>query len=326
MRRVISPVLVGLGVFLIVAAALVRFYVHPTLATAPADHDSETALEAADAEIFNSDPEVLAPETTDLAILSITVADTEADAPDGVSVWHNSTTVRKDDGSIFQQTRERAAFDSVSGAGVECESCDTWEEIATDERVDVTFEGQIYKFPFNTQQQDYEVWDGTLGEATTATYEGEETIDGLDVYEFVQVIEPTVVETREVPGSVFGSDETSVQAELVYGMTRTQYIEPVTGAPIDRVEERTQELVYDGVRVPAFVGTVRYTDDQVASTVDDVSSQAPILGGMRGLFPLIGLVLGLVLIAVGILLGRGHRSRGRHDAASDSPDRPMVSA
>lgn len=326
MRRVISPVLVGFGVFLIVAAALVRFYAYPTLAKAPADQDSSTQLEAIDAEIFNSDPEVLAPETTDLSILSVTVADTEADAPDGVSVWHNSTTVRRDDGSIFQQTRERAAFDSVSGAGVECEECGTWEEVAEGERADATFEGQVYKFPFDTQKQDYEVWDGTLGEATTATFEGVEEIQGLEVYEFVQVIEPTVVETREVPGSVFGSDEESVDADLVYSMTRTQYIEPVTGAPIDRVEERTQELVYDGTAVPAFNGTVQYTDEQVETTVDDVGGQAPFLGGMRGLYPLLMLILGGVLVVAGLLLGRGNHTPGKHDAEADTPDRPMVSA
>jgi hypothetical protein len=326
MRRVISPVLVGFGVFLIVAAALVRFYAYPTLATAPADQDSSTHLEAVGAEIFNSDPEVLAPETTDLSILSVTVADTEADAPDGVSVWHNSTTVRRDDGSIFQQTRERAAFDSVTGAGVECEECGTWEEVAEGERVDVTFDGQVYKFPFDTQPKDYEVWDGTLGEATTATYEGEEQVEGVDVYKFVQVIEPTVVETRELPGSIFGSDEESVTAEMIYSMTRTQYIEPVTGAPVDRVEERTQELVYDGTAVPAFNGTVQYTDDQVASTAEDVGGQAPLLGGMRVLHPLLMLVLGGVLIVAGLLLGRGTHRSGKHDAAADTPDRPMVSA
>ena len=44
-------------------------------------------------------------------------------------------------------------------------------------------------------------------EATTATYEGEEELQGLTVYKFVQVIEPTVIDTLEVPGSVFGVEE-----------------------------------------------------------------------------------------------------------------------
>ena len=70
-----------------------------------------------------------------------------------------------------------------------------------------TFEGQIYKFPFDTEKKSYDVWDGPTRRGLEATYEGEESIEGTSVYKFVQVIEPTVIDTRDVPGSVFGSDE-----------------------------------------------------------------------------------------------------------------------
>ena len=46
MRTKIAPIAVGLGVFLIVAAALVRFYAYPSLAEVPADYDGVTELEA----------------------------------------------------------------------------------------------------------------------------------------------------------------------------------------------------------------------------------------------------------------------------------------
>ena len=45
---------------MIVAAVLVRFYAYPTLATVPASYDGVTELESSGAQIFNSDPEVLA--------------------------------------------------------------------------------------------------------------------------------------------------------------------------------------------------------------------------------------------------------------------------
>jgi hypothetical protein len=132
-----------------------------------------------------------------------------------------------------------------------------------------------------------------------------------------------VIETRDVPGSVFGSEEASVEAEMVYAMTRTFYVEPVTGSPIDRVEQRTQELVYDGVRVPAFVGTVEYTDAQVDDNVDKVDGKATLLGGARVLYPVILLLLGIGLLGLGLVLNR----RLSSDVDDDThQDKPLVTA
>jgi hypothetical protein len=325
MRRMIGPVLVGLGVFLIVAAGLVRFYAYPTVAKVPEGYHSTTDLEATGAQIFNSDPEVLAPETHDLVITSETREDADADAPEGVVVWVNTATTDKADGSNFQLSTERVAFDEVTGAGVDCDTCETWVAESngeTVEEVPTTFEGQIYKFPFNTQREDYDVWDGPTGEAVPAEYEGEESIQGLSVYKFVQTIEPTVIETRDVPGSVFGEEET-VQADMVYAMTRTFYVEPVTGAPVHRIEERVQELVYDGERVPAFVGTVHYTDDQVDENIDAVDTKSMLLGGLRFLYPVILLLLGLISLGLGLVL---HRRLSSDVDDSTKQDRPLVTA
>jgi hypothetical protein len=233
LRRSAAPVLVGLGVFLIVAAGLVRFYAYPALAKVPDNFESETELEAVGARILNF--ETYETETHDLAITSGTREDVEADTSEGDVVWVNLVTAEVEGWTKpFQQSTERAAFDEVTGAGVECESCDTWIEGVDSEgeivREPVTFEGQVYKFPFNTETKDYLSWDGTLREAVPATYEGTDEIQGLTVYKFVQTVEPTVVETREVPGSMFGSDEDAVEADMVYSMTRTFYIEPVTGS------------------------------------------------------------------------------------------------
>jgi len=326
MRRIGGPVLVGLGVFLIVAAALVRFYALPALTKVPAGYHSTTHLEATGAQVFNSDPEVLAAETHDLVITSETREDASADAPDGVVVWVNATTIDTDTGT-FQLSTERVAFDESDGTGVDCDTCDTWiaeSDGETVEQVPTVFEGQIYKFPFETEAKSYDVWDGPTGEAVEATYEGEESIEGTNVYKFVQVIEPTVIDTREVPGSVFGSEEASVQADMVYAMTRTFYIEPATGAPLNRVEERDQTLVYDGQSVPAFVGTVQYTDDQVTENVDEVALKSVLLAGSRVLFPVILVLLGLGLLGLGLVLNRRRRSNDVDGATHK--DKPLVKA
>jgi hypothetical protein len=315
---------VGLGVFLIVAAGLVRFYAYPALAKVPSSYDTTTQLEAHDAQVLNF--KTYQPETHDLAIVSRTVSVPTANPPEGDVVWQNSATVEREDGSVFQRTREQIPFDAVTGEAVTCDGCPSWvaEGDKGDEQSPVTREGLTLKFPFDTQKHDYQVWDGTVGKATTATYEGEDQIQGLTVYKFVQEIPETVVETREVPGSMFGSDKAAVDADMVYGMTRTFYIEPVTGSPVNRVEERTQELRYDGRSVPVFDGTVQYTDDEVASEVDDISTKATVLGSLRLVVPVAFLLVGLLAIAGGLLI---NRRVSRDDVTAPAEDgQPLVNA
>lgn len=329
MRSKLAAVSVGLGVFLIVAAALVRFYAYPVLANVPPDYEGTTKLEAKGAEIFNSDPEVLAPETSDLDITSFTIADSGVRAPGDTVVWVNSTTVKRVGGEDFQQTRERAPFDGKTGAAVDCAKCGSWEEVASADdftkvdRVDVTRKGLVFKFPFATEKKDYPLWDGTLGKAVDAKFEGEETVDGLKVYKFVQTIPDTMVETRSVPAKVFGSADTgNVEAEMWYQMTRTFWVEPTTGSPVNRVENRVQELRYDGTSVPAFTGTVQYTQAQVDDLVSDAKGNARMLGGMKLVFPGILLLLGAGLLAAGLVLGKS----ARQQRAARRDDKALVDA
>jgi hypothetical protein len=324
MRRILSPVLIGLGMFLIVAGVLVKVYAVPTLAVVPTNYDSTTYLEAKGATIFNSDPEVLAPETVDLEISSRTVAGDYPEAPDGVVVWANNVTVTPvGSDTPFQQSRELTPFDEVSGAAVDYGV--GFEEVENDEgeieQVDVTREGQVYKFPFDTKKKDYQQWDSELGKATTAKYEGEEKLQGTTVYKFVQRIEPTVIDTLAVPGQVFGSDEPTVQADMVYEMTRTLYIEPTTGAPLNRVEERNQVLSYDGVDVPAFVATVQYTEKSQKDSLDKVQTRATLLRLAKWVFPISFVLVGLVSIAGGLAMRRRDSSRKQ-----SSDDKHLVNA
>ncbi|HWU23983.1 MAG TPA: DUF3068 domain-containing protein [Nocardioides sp.] len=324
MRRTIGTTLVGLGVFLVVAAGLVRFYAYPTLATVPSTYDQITELESTGAQVFNTDPDVLAPQTTDLTIKAHTVADNTAATPKGVSVWNNSTTIWRDsDGSVFQQSQERIPFDSVSGVGVACGTCGSWIESTAGHEDAVVFTGQTYKFPFNTGKHDYQNWDDTLRAPTTASFAGETSVKGLKVYKFVQTIEPQVIAHEQVPGSVFGSKAPSVNAAMTYAMVRTLYIEPATGTPVQRVEVRTQELVYGGITVPAFDGTVQYTDSQVQKEVDTLSGKAMWLAGARTWIPLVGLLLGLALLGLGLVLTRP-TSTTQGAGQDHGSDRPLV--
>jgi len=320
MRRIISPVLIGLGTFLIMAGVLVKVYAVPTLAVVPTNYDSTTYLEAEGATVFNSDPSVLAPETVDLEISSHTVSGDYPEAPDGVVVWANNvTTTPVGWDHPFQQSRELTPFDESTGAASSYDVgfIEVENEAGEIEQVDVTREGQVYKFPFGTEKKDYRQWDDELGEATVAKYEGEETLQGTKVYKFVQTIEPTVIDTVEVPGSVFGVADSTVAADMVYEMTRTLYIEPATGAPLNRVEERNQVLSYDGIEVPAFVGTVQYTEESQADSLDKVQTRATLLRLADWVFPIGFVLLGLLCIGAGVLMRRRQESKTHAEHRSD---------
>jgi hypothetical protein len=328
MRRTVGTVLLGLGVFLVVAAGLIRFYAYPSLARVPGNYDEVTRLEASGAQVFNTDPDVLKPETTDLSIAARTVADANVkDAPDDVVVWQTATTITRADGTIFQQSRDRAPFDAVTGAAADCSGCGSWVEESEGRQTDVTRTGQVLKFPFDTQKHDYAVWDDTTGKAYVAKYMGEASIQGLTTYRFVQEVPGQVVSQEEVPGSVFGSKKPSVQADMWYSMTRTFYIEPATGSPVDRVEQRTQELRYAGTSVPAFIGTVRYTDAQISDQVSSLKTKALLLSGSRTWLPLVLLLVGLVLAGLGYVMSRDEDvardgAVDGHDAKD--PHRPLI--
>lgn len=301
MRKFIEPLLVGLGVFLILGAVLLRFYAYPKLAVAPSDQQSVTSLEATDATLFDAGS--LENITTDLSVKNRTVGDVSASekAPDGVVVWVSTTSIRSSDGEVRSRSVERAAFDDFSGEAVNC--CGNFVEETEGEREEVTRKGLVYKFPFATEKKTYQMWDGTLGDTVSAKYTGTDTVGGLDVYKFQTEVPDTVVGTRDVPLSVMGLDgEGNVTADTHYEDKATFYVEPNTGAVVNRVEELKNWYAADGQELITTEATLAYTKASIASTVDQVDTKGKLLGMLKGLFPITALVLGLISLGVGLML------------------------
>ena len=304
MRRFLGPVLVGLGVFLVVVGVLLRFYAYPKLAVAPIDQNSVTKLSATDATLF--DTATLSEITTDLSVQSRTVGDVAASEDEGnnVRVWTGTTSYRDSEGQVRSRSSERTPFDATSAEAVNC--CGAFEETTDGERDPVKRTGLVWKFPFDTQKQSYKVWEGTLGAAVDAKFVKETDIDDLTVYQFLLQIPRTQTGTREVPASVVGEDgDGNVTAETYYSNNRTLWVEPVTGAIIDRNDDALQTLAIDGEdRVTTTAAKLSYTDQQVKENVDEYKTKASLLNMVHGLFPLLALGLGAVALVVGVLLAR----------------------
>ena len=120
MRRLLGPILVGVGAFLVIAGLLARFYAYPALAVAPMDQNSVTRLEAKDATIL--DLSTLQEVTTDMKVANKTTGDVEAseDADDGIVVWTATTSYRDELDNIRSRSAERYAFDAHTGEAINC--------------------------------------------------------------------------------------------------------------------------------------------------------------------------------------------------------------
>jgi hypothetical protein len=316
MRRLLGPLVFGLGAFLLVGGLLLRFYAYPHVAVAPIDQDSVTKLQAQGAEIF--DTSSLQPLTTDLSVQSRTVGDVKAskDRGDNVRVWVNTTSIRSDDGVVRSRSTERTAFDATTAEAVNC--CGAFDESTEGDRKAVKRSGLVFKWPFDTQKKDYKIWDGTLGSTVTAKFVRESSVKGLKTYEFKLEVPRTKVGTQEVPASVVGEPGSSnVEADSMYATTNTYQIEPITGAIVTQSLASTNTLAVDDEdRLTTTKANLEYTPATVDQNVKDFKSKANLLKLVRTTGPIITIVLGVVLLVLGFVLGRPRSGQRRAEHAA----------
>ncbi len=324
MAKKLGVVALFLGAFLVALAALSKFYMYDRLAVAPANNVTTSISQTApgeDAEYLDVGAEG-GPAVAEGPLKSTRIVEGDVEASEKASddrrrdlvVWDTFTCTDAPDFDCgsgqtpLSSTSDVVAFDAHTGEAV------SWEGTSTDSggtKARGSFKGQYFKFPFDTKKQDYEFWDGTLKEATTAEFKGETTIKGLDVYEFEQVIEPTKVGTSAVPGDLIGEDAPTVVADRVYSNTRTFLVEPVTGVIIRGGEDQDSWLELDGERkLTTTKATLGYTDAYIQETVDEYSGKASLLSAVKTTIPLVGGIVGLLLVLVGVLMVARGRSAG----------------
>lgn len=314
MGKRVGIVVVTLGAFLLAIALLSRFYVYDRIALAPLGQAATTISETApgnDAEYLDIDAGMTVVEgplrsvretNGDVELAEEASSDFNAD----MAVWHTYVCTDTPDFDCassetpLSATEDTVAFDRTTGETVNWSGATHSTGGST---VRGPFQGVYLKFPFDTQQQDYEFWDGTLKESVTAEFVTETEIDGLAVYEFSQTIEPTPVGTIAIPGSLFGDQRPSVVADRVYSNERTIHVEPVTGAIIKGSESQNSYLEVDGVRVVTTTeAELTYTDETVAAAIDRSANSATVLNAVKSTIPLVGSIVGLGLLILGAFL------------------------
>jgi hypothetical protein len=193
MRRFVGPVLLGLGVFLVVMAAMLRFFVAGRVIVTPINQYAQTVAPGPGTYL---DPSVLQERSGDLVARRTLKADVAA-SDAHTAVWDVSVVLSTGDGTFVRATVDRVATDRRSAEAVNC--CGEAVDSAP-----TRHSGVSYKFPFGTQKKDYAFWDPNSKTALPARFVSEDTVRGLTTYKFIQQIPARQIQTQEVPGSLVG--------------------------------------------------------------------------------------------------------------------------
>jgi hypothetical protein len=289
--RPIGLSLLGLGAFALVAALMVRLFLVPALVKLPLDQTADPIAIGSDVDFFNQG-ELKQYRGLDATVLQHVVGDPDAEgAGDDVAVWNFGSTMKDADGNQLDASTYRVCLDRHTAEAVDCPST----HVNYDRDAKIT--GLTLTFPFGTEKKDYDLFNTTTGKAFPARFDGVETLEGLEVYRFVQTVPETVIKTAEVPGALAGApDEASVEAEAVYTNVRTMWVEPTSGVMVTAEEHPSVVLRgpegTTGATMLAgdFAGNEQTVADGVARAED-----------FRGQINLVKMVLPLSLLGVGVL-------------------------
>jgi MFS family permease len=305
MRRVSGLVLTLLGAFLLVLATLLSFWITPSAKKFPLDAYQIVHLTGTGS-YFS------ATKVKEVTGVSVNVTETtKGDVAAGsgsTAVWDVFTSVQ--DVTNHQPISYfgfREAFDRKTGEIVSC--CGEYLTNTSTGKPDysVRMSGQGVLWPFGAQKQTYLIFDTTAARPEPARYQGTATVDGISVYRYVESVAPTRIGTEQVPGSLVGlTSQPTVPLGEDYSATNTYYVDPVTGVPLETTQDQAVTLV-------SVSGTTLLvaSNTKLAETPASIQSVVNTDNHYRGeitlatvTLPLIGLIVGIVLLIGGILLVR----------------------
>jgi hypothetical protein len=287
MRKIVGPVLAGLGAFLLVVGVLAVAYAPGQVKRTPLGVDSVTVLEGTANRLSAGERPIYA--------LSITKSDDDASSDDVVVFTNIACAVFDegqervcadgDDENALSLSTDAFATDRITALAVANDAVPTEYE---------QHEGLVNKWPFDAEQETYPYWDGVTGQAVDAVFEREDEVLGLDVYVYRIEISNASIEIAEgTPGT--------------YTSAKEIYIDPKTGAIIHQTEEQ-QRYLEDGTQVLDL--NIAFSDEQQQENVTDAEDNIASLDLLTGTVPLIGFIGGSLLLLAGLVLMLTGRTNG----------------
>jgi hypothetical protein len=240
---------------------------------------------------------------------------------DNTVIWDVFQTARRTDTSeVISASSTELALDRVSGAAVNWSG--QWiNEDGTNSAIQ--YSEQVYKFPFNTEKRDYKIYDTDVRAASTAAFKGVETVGGVETYHFVQQVPETPVSVSAGDLSVLIRTfaPTATSGTVVYSNTREVWVDPVTGSYIKNREQPHKEF-RPNVGAPTVLLNADFvsTPDTIANSATSAKDNALLLSIVKIYGPIGAGVLGLVLLVVGLRLGRPRSATPAHAAPTPADD------
>ena len=313
MRRTLGILSLILGAFALLLGLLAKPVIYPSLTKVALDQDSTSISRGENMQALQVSADGVAKLEGVTLLSTRRVVGIPGLAEGNNAFWQTTVRSEVEDGPLLTLSDEGVSLDRTTAMATNC--CGDYiavgDAAAPDEEAErqpIQHDGLFFKFPFDTQQEDYPYWDGALGRSVTAEFQGEETIEGASTYKFVMALGPEEVsESEGLPGALFGTDE-PVDAGRIDQNTRTLWVEPNTGAIIKGLEEQNVHFAPRDTSlptVPITVGTIGYTDETVAANADEFGSSGSTLAIIRDHLTWIGLVAGLALLALGAFLTLG---------------------
>ena len=307
--RWLTRLLLVVGLLLVVAAPILRFWVTPLLAQSPQVPGSDgfvthvstgtiTTLFDLESAETSSGAEPI-PVTRTQSTRGDAVAAQEAAAA-GFNVAVTTTTDRTvtEDGRLISETDYRLAADRRSQALVDC--CDTQVGGVP---VSAAGAGSPLRLPWFASEQDYPFYDVTLLSPVEMSPIGHEDIGGISALKLQQAGVPVAIGTVQVPGRLTGSEAPTVPLIRTHVVNRTLWVDPVTGIILRNVE-RVRESLRDPTGkdvVTLLVMTTASTPEQVDALVAQARAEGAGVRWTHTYGPALALAVGLALLVVGLV-------------------------
>ncbi len=197
MKRVVGLILLALGVAMLVLAPLLKFYVLPSAAKTPVDQYTESTSDVQFEQLLV--PSLVAagdPDPYERNVAATQSVFVRGDVPaseqpeaqsQDLAVFDYFQRVNNDaTGELITAGTARYAFDRVTSELVDC--CGASVD---DEPVNMTGSILPVKFPFDVQQQDYQLFNTSLKGPPTSSFQGEEEKFGINTFVFKSEVPPT---------------------------------------------------------------------------------------------------------------------------------------
>jgi Porin PorA len=319
MRRVLGLVLTGLGAFLLVLALLLRFYLPSQVIKDPLNEYVVTTLTGNHVTYFNA---ARVQEMTGVSAKATSTVEGDVTAgSSSTAVWNSFTAVEDlTNHAPIEYASQRSAFNRRDAQIVNC--CGAYVSISNEPTFKGRQSGLAFAWPIATQKQTYDVFDTSLDKPVPYRYEGTATVHGMTAYKFVGHVTNQQFTSQTLPGSLVGYPNLpSVTLPEYITETDTFWVDPVTGEPLNVTENETLALedITGATKLILYKGFLTATPQSISSAVSTANAAHLKISFVEDIGPLIGLVLGLALLAVGITLILGQRGTEEFAYESDEP-------